>query len=188
MTIHYRLAAIGGDGVGPEVVASAKRVLAAAGGVFDFAISWTDLVFGGAAIDAYGTAAQDEDVEACRRADAVLLGAVGGPKWDDPTAPVRPEQALFALRGGLGLFANLRPVTMWPALVDASTHRDTLRLDLRGHASSVHRGVISIEVWCADLCALLDAGGYTQAVLVGHSLGANVAAHFAQRHAARVAG
>lgn len=65
---------------------------------------------------------------------------------------------------------------------------DTLRLDLRGHASSVHRGVISIEVWCADLCALLDAGGYTQAVLVGHSLGANVAAHFAQRHAARVAG
>jgi len=126
VTIHYRLVAIGGDGVGPEVVASAKRVLAAAGGVFDFAISWTDLVFGGAAIDAYGTAARDEDVEACRRADAVLLGAVGGPRWDDPTAPVRPEQALFALRGGLGLFANLRPVTVHPALVAASPLRPEL--------------------------------------------------------------
>ncbi|MBI3776587.1 MAG: alpha/beta hydrolase [Gammaproteobacteria bacterium] len=65
---------------------------------------------------------------------------------------------------------------------------DTLRLDLRGHAASVDRGVVGIDVWCADLCALLDVCGYARAVLVGHSLGANVAAHFAQRHAARVAG
>ena len=72
---------------------------------------------GGAAIDAYGVAIRDEDVERCAAADAVLLGAVGGPRWDDPNARVRPEQALFALRGGLGLFANLRPVTVQPALV-----------------------------------------------------------------------
>ena len=70
-----------------------------------------------AAIDAYGVAIRPEDVAACAAADAVYLGAVGGPKWDDPTPPVRPEQALFALRGGLGLFANLRPVTVHPALV-----------------------------------------------------------------------
>ena len=126
MTVHYRLAAIGGDGVGPDVVASAKRVLASAGGVFDFSISWTDLVFGGAAIDAHGVAARGEDIEVCRDAHAVLLGAVGGPKWDDPSAPVRPEQALFALRGGLGLFANLRPVTVSPALVAASPLRPEL--------------------------------------------------------------
>ena len=69
-----------------------------------------------AAIDAYGVAIRPEDVEACGAADAILLGAVGGPKWSDPSAPVRPEQALFALRGGLGLYANLRPVTVHPAL------------------------------------------------------------------------
>ena len=77
----------------------------------------------GTAIDAYGVAIRDEDVAAAGDADAILLGAVGGPKWDDPTATVRPEQALFALRGGLGLFANLRPVTVHPALVASSPLR-----------------------------------------------------------------
>ena len=72
---------------------------------------------GGAAIDTYGVAIRPEDVAACGEADAILLGAVGGPKWSDPKAAVRPEQALFALRGGLGLYANLRPVTVHPALV-----------------------------------------------------------------------
>jgi 3-isopropylmalate dehydrogenase len=123
---RYRVVAIPGDGVGPEVVEAARRVLDAAGRRFDFAIDWTEVVAGGAAIDAYGVAIRDEDVEVCRAADAVLLGAVGGPKWSDPTAPVRPEQALFALRGGLGLFANLRPVKVHPALVDSSPLRPEL--------------------------------------------------------------
>ena len=88
-----------------------------AGAAFGFRVDWTESLVGGAAIDTYGVAIRDEDVTACGEADAILLGAVGGPKWSDPTAPVRPEQALFALRGGLGLYANLRPVTVHPALV-----------------------------------------------------------------------
>jgi 3-isopropylmalate dehydrogenase len=123
---RYRIVAIPGDGVGPEVVEAARRVLDAAGRRFDFTIDWTEVVAGGAAIDAYGVAIRDEDVELCRGADAVLLGAVGGPKWSDPSAPVRPEQALFALRGGLGLFANLRPVKVHPALVGSSPLRPEL--------------------------------------------------------------
>ncbi len=78
---------------------------------FGFAVDWSEHVVGGAAIDAFGVAIRDEDLAACGEADAILLGAVGGPKWSDPGATVRPEQALFALRGGLGLYANLRPVT-----------------------------------------------------------------------------
>ena len=107
----YRVATIAGDGVGPEVVAAARRVVDAAGARFGFAVDWSDFLVGGAAIDAFGVAIRPEDVEACGAADAILLGAVGGPKWSDPGATVRPEQALFALRGGLGLYANLRPVT-----------------------------------------------------------------------------
>ena len=115
--VTYRLAAIPGDGVGPEVVAAARRVLGATGERFGFSITWTEIAAGGNAIDSFGVAIRPEDVARCAEADAVLLGAVGGPKWDDPNATVRPEQALFALRGGLGLFANLRPVKVHPALV-----------------------------------------------------------------------
>jgi 3-isopropylmalate dehydrogenase len=123
---RYRVVAIPGDGVGPEVVEAARRVVDAAGRRFGFAVDWTEVLAGGAAIDAYGVAIRDEDVETCRAADAILLGAVGGPKWSDPSAPVRPEQALFALRGGLGLFANLRPVKVHPALVSSSPLRPEL--------------------------------------------------------------
>ncbi len=122
----YRIAVIPGDGVGPEVVDAARRVLDAAGNRFDYAIEWTEIVAGGAAIDAYGVAIRPEDIEVCRSADAILLGAVGGPKWSDPSALVRPEQALFALRGELGLFANLRPVKVHPALVGSSPLRPEL--------------------------------------------------------------
>ena len=122
----YRVATIPGDGVGPEVVAAARRVVDAVGARFDFAIDWSEHVVGGAAIDVYGVAIRDEDLAACGAADAILLGAVGGPKWSDPGASVRPEQALFALRGGLGLFANLRPVSVNPALVAASPLRPEL--------------------------------------------------------------
>jgi 3-isopropylmalate dehydrogenase len=122
----YRIATIPGDGVGPEVVAAARAVLDAAGRAFGFGIDWSEILAGGAAIDAHGVAIRDVDVAAAGDADAILLGAVGGPRWDDPTARVRPEQALFALRGGLGLFANLRPVTVHPALVPSSPLRPDL--------------------------------------------------------------
>jgi 3-isopropylmalate dehydrogenase len=119
----YRIASIGGDGVGPEVVAAARDVLDAVAARDGFSFEWLDIVAGGAAIDVYGTALRTEDLEAVASCDAVLLGAVGGPRWDDPDARVRPEQALFALRGGLELFANLRPVTIVPALVPSSPVR-----------------------------------------------------------------
>jgi 3-isopropylmalate dehydrogenase len=119
----YRLAAIPGDGVGPEVIDAARRVLEAVAARDGFAIDWLDLVAGGAAIDVFGVALRPEDLAAAGERDAILLGAVGGPKWDDPDAKVRPEQALFALRGGLELFANLRPVAVHPALVPSSPLR-----------------------------------------------------------------
>jgi 3-isopropylmalate dehydrogenase len=106
-----------GDGIGPEIIAPAVQVLDAVGANLDY----EEHVFGGASIDAHGTALTDSTLAACRAADAVLLAAVGGPKWDttDPAKP-RPEQGLLGLRKGLGLFANLRPVRPVPALYDAS--------------------------------------------------------------------
>jgi 3-isopropylmalate dehydrogenase len=106
-----------GDGIGPEIIGSAVEVLDAVGAE----IEYDERIFGGASIDAHGTALTDETLDACRHADAVLLAAVGGPKWDttDPSKP-RPEQGLLGLRKGLGLFANLRPVKPIPALYDAS--------------------------------------------------------------------
>jgi 3-isopropylmalate dehydrogenase len=106
-----------GDGIGPEIMQSALAVLKAIGAELDT----EEHPFGGASIDAHGTALTDETLEACKQADAVLLAAVGGPKWDttDPDKP-RPEQGLLGLRKGLNLFANLRPVKPIPALYDAS--------------------------------------------------------------------
>ncbi len=112
----FRIATIPGDGVGPEVVAAARHVVDTAAGRFGFGIDWSEHAAGGNAIDIHGVAIRDEDVEACGAADAILLGAVGGPRWDNPKAPVRPEQALFKLRGTLGLFANLRPVKVHPTI------------------------------------------------------------------------
>ena len=119
-----RVVALPGDGIGPEVVAEARRLVDAVAADHDLAITWQEHTVGGAAIDMYGKPLPDGVLEACRAADAVLLGAVGGPKWDttDPDQP-RPEQALLALRAGLGLFANLRPVRPFPALYDASPLR-----------------------------------------------------------------
>ncbi len=125
-TLTYRIATIPGDGVGPEVVAAARRVVDAAGARFAFEVDWSDFVVGGVAIDTFGVAIRDEDITACGAADAILLGAVGGPKWSDPGALVRPEQALFALRGGLGLYANLRPVSVHPTLAGSSPLRPEL--------------------------------------------------------------
>src|ERR671911_2010753 len=115
-----RVVALPGDGIGPEIVAAARRLLDAVG---EFEVS--EQLVGGASIDEHGTALTDEVLGACRDADAVLLCAVGGPKWDttDPDAP-RPEQGLLGLRKGLGLYANLRPVRPSAALAHASPLRE----------------------------------------------------------------
>lgn len=112
-----------GDGIGPEVVAQAVRVLDAVAKRWNVTFLYAEHLMGGCAIDQYGTALTDETLSACQSADAVLLGAVGGPKWDNPTAPVRPEQGLLALRKGMGVFANLRPVSIHPELLAASPLR-----------------------------------------------------------------
>ena len=111
-----RIVTLPGDGIGPEIMSAAELVLRELG---DFELD--ERLLGGVSIDAHGTALTDEVLAACREADAVLLAAVGGPKWDttDPGKP-RPEQGLLGLRKGLGLFANLRPVRPSPALLDAS--------------------------------------------------------------------
>ncbi|MCC6190098.1 MAG: 3-isopropylmalate dehydrogenase [Anaerolineales bacterium] len=109
-----------GDGIGPEVVAEAVRVLEAVATAYGHQFAFSERLMGGCAIDRFGTALTDEVLVDCRASDAVLLGAVGGPKWDDPTATVRPEQGLLGLRKGLGVYANLRPVRVHPDLVDAS--------------------------------------------------------------------
>jgi 3-isopropylmalate dehydrogenase len=109
-----------GDGIGPEVTRQAVDVLLAVSGE-GFDPELAEGLLGGASIDAHGVAIRSEVLDEAQAADAILLGAVGGPRWDDPRASVRPEQALFALRKGLGLFANLRPVRVLPELIDAST-------------------------------------------------------------------
>jgi len=118
----YRVMTLPGDGVGPEIVAAARQVLDAAGQKYGYLLAYEEGVMGGCAIDAYGTPVEDGLIERCQTCDAVLLGAVGGPKWDttDPQKP-RPEQGLLGMRKGLELFANLRPVRSFPALAHNST-------------------------------------------------------------------
>jgi len=115
------IAVLGGDGIGPEVVAEGLRVLRAVAGTYGHELGISELPFGGVAIDSHGDPLPPETLRACLQADAVLLGAIGGPKWSAPTAKVRPEQGLLKLRKELGVYANLRPVKLQPALVNAST-------------------------------------------------------------------
>jgi 3-isopropylmalate dehydrogenase len=115
-----RIAVLGGDGIGPEVTAEAVRVLQGVAAGFGHEFDFSEALIGGAAIDASGSPLPPRTIDACRSSDAVLLGAVGGPKWSDPNARVRPEQGLLELRRTLGLFANLRPVKTLPAMLDAS--------------------------------------------------------------------
>jgi len=110
-----------GDGIGPEVCAEGVRALEAIGKRFEHVFRFEQDVVGGASIDAHGVAIRPETLEKAKASDAVLFGAVGGPKWDNPTADVRPEQGLLALRSNLQLWANLRPVKAEPALLHAST-------------------------------------------------------------------
>ena len=121
MKAHITL--LPGDGVGPEVVGEAARVLDTIAGKHGHEFLLGERLMGGCSIDRYGSSLTDETLSDCKDSDAVLLGAVGGPKWDDPAAKERPERGLLALRKGLGVFANLRPVKVHPALMNSSPLR-----------------------------------------------------------------
>ncbi len=121
--MNFNLTLLPGDGIGPEIVAEAVRVLDVVASKHGHSFTYTERLMGGCSIDKYGSSLTDETLADCKSADAVLLGAVGGPKWDDPTAKDRPERGLLALRKGLGVFANLRPVKVHPALIDSSPLR-----------------------------------------------------------------
>lgn len=118
--MHALIACLPGDGVGPEVAAEGVRVLQAVGEKFGHTFEVEEGLIGGAAIDATGSSLPDATVDLVKRADAVLLGAVGGPKWDDPSRAERPERGLLALRRLLGTFANIRPVRVYPAALPFS--------------------------------------------------------------------
>ena len=118
--MNYAIALMPGDGIGPEVTREAVRALDAVGRRFGHSFEYRETLVGGAAIDATGDALPEETLNMAKQSDAILFGAVGGPKWDDPRARTRPEAGLLALRRGMGLFANLRPVKVAPELVGAS--------------------------------------------------------------------
>jgi 3-isopropylmalate dehydrogenase len=118
--VQFNIAVLPGDGVGPEVAAEAVKVLQAVGKRFNHSFNLKYGLVGGVAIDETGAALPDDVLKTCQKCDGVLLGAVGGPKWDDPKAKVRPEDGLLALRKELGLFANLRPVKVSPVLVNST--------------------------------------------------------------------
>src|SRR5215208_5610369 len=119
--MQAKICVLPGDGIGPEVTAEATRVLQKVGERFGHTFDLREALMGGIAIDKTGQPLPEETLAVARQCDAVLLGAVGGPKWDDPKAKVRPEQGLLGIRKALGLYANLRPVTLHPRLLDSST-------------------------------------------------------------------
>jgi 3-isopropylmalate dehydrogenase len=118
--VNANIVLLPGDGIGPEIVAAARQVLEAVEKGWNHHFNFSEFDIGGISIDRFGTALTEETLAACRGSDAVLLGAVGGPKWDNPSASVRPEQGLLGLRKSMGLFANLRPVKIYPKLAGAS--------------------------------------------------------------------
>ena len=120
----YKITLLPGDGIGPEITQVARAVLEHTASLSGFSVKFTECAFGGASIDQYGEPLTDKTLKACQSADAVFLGAVGGPKWDH--APERPEMGLLALRKALGVYANLRPAAVHPALADKSPLRPDL--------------------------------------------------------------
>ena len=132
---------IKGDGIGPEIVTEAMKVLDAIAEKYDHTWIYKEILVGGCAIDAYGTSLTEEALDACVNSDSVLLGAVGGPKWDQVDPSIRPEKALLGIRKGMGLYANLRPATILPQLA----HTSPLRKDIvdRGIDFMVVRELIS---------------------------------------------
>ena len=152
------IAILPGDGIGPEVTAEAQRVLGAVAKLYGHSFELREALVGGTAIDRSGVPLPADTIALCRAADAVLLGAVGGPRWG-PTAPIRPEQGLLALRRALGVFANLRPAAMHPRLAGASPLKPALLrgvdvLVVRELTGGIYFGEKRREAdWAEDLCA-----------------------------------
>lgn len=121
--MNYNIALLKGDGIGPEIVSSAVKVLEKVGAKYGHIFNFTDYLIGGIAIDTVGEGLPKETVDGCLAADSVLLGAVGGPKWDTLPGNQRPEKALLGIRSAMGLYTNLRPAKLYPALKDASPLR-----------------------------------------------------------------
>ncbi|MGA1475221.1 MAG: 3-isopropylmalate dehydrogenase, partial [Prochlorothrix sp.] len=121
MANTYRITLLPGDGIGPEILGVTVDILKALGSQFDLQFDFQEALIGGAAIDAVGSPLPEETLTHCRNSDAVLLAAIGGYKWDDLPRHLRPETGLLGLRAGLNLFANLRPATILPQLIDASS-------------------------------------------------------------------
>ncbi|MCK4880100.1 MAG: 3-isopropylmalate dehydrogenase, partial [Bacteroidales bacterium] len=125
--MDFNIAVLPGDGIGPEIVEQAIKVLKAVGVKYNHTFSFTEALVGATAIDQVGDPFPEETFRLCMKSDAVLFGAIGDPKYDnDPKAKVRPEQGLLAMRKKLGLYANIRPVTTFPSLI----HKSPLRKDL----------------------------------------------------------
>ncbi|MDE5614204.1 MAG: 3-isopropylmalate dehydrogenase [Treponemataceae bacterium] len=124
--MERNIALIPGDGIGPDVVAEGVNVLNAVAAKFGHSFSYTEVIAGGAAIDKWGHPLPQDQLDICLRSDAVLLGALGGPKWDNVAPEIRPEKGLLGLRGGLKVYANLRPAVMWKQLKDACPLKDEI--------------------------------------------------------------
>ncbi len=127
--MNYQIAVIKGDGIGPEVVTEAQKVLEKIGAIYGHTFQFTEVLMGGCAYDQVGTPLPQETVKICKQSDAVLLGAVGGPKWDSLPGDKRPEAGLLGIRKALNLYANIRPAVLFPALKEASPLKDELVKD-----------------------------------------------------------
>ncbi|MCR5804456.1 MAG: 3-isopropylmalate dehydrogenase [Clostridia bacterium] len=127
---EYNIALIKGDGIGPEVVDGAVKVMNTVSEKLGFSLKFTECLAGGCSIDEYGVPLTDKTLDICKNSDAVLLGAVGGPKWDDVDPSVRPEKALLGLRKELGLYSNLRPALLYEALADACPIKGVTTMDI----------------------------------------------------------
>ena len=121
--MNKNIAVIKGDGIGPEIVEQALKVLDKIAEIYGHSFSYTDVDMGGCAIDKWGDPLPEEMLKKCVESDSVLLGAVGGDKWNDVPGPMRPEKGLLRLRAGMGVYSNNRPAKIWPQLADASPLR-----------------------------------------------------------------
>jgi glycosyltransferase involved in cell wall biosynthesis len=136
--MNFKITLLPGDGIGPEVVGEAVRVLEVIASKYNHTFNFQERLMGGCSIDKYGSSLTDEALADCQASDAVLLGAVGGPKWDDPNAKDRPERGLLALRKGLGVFANLRPARAWPGLEEAGPLKPSVGIVTRSRGVALH--------------------------------------------------